>query len=51
MNRRHSAIPSLVIVVLTVLTYLPALRGGFIWDDDDHLTQNPVVASPFGTRY
>src|SRR5438093_3794780 len=50
MSRRQAAIPGLVIVVLTVLTYLPALRGGYIWDDDDHLTQNPVVASPDGLR-
>ena len=27
------------LVALTVLAYLPALRGGFIWDDDLHVTQ------------
>lgn len=26
-----------------VLVYLPALRGGFIWDDDTLLTGNPAV--------
>ncbi|MGN6369908.1 MAG: tetratricopeptide repeat protein [Phycisphaerae bacterium] len=28
------------IVLLSVLAYLPALRAGFIWDDDVHVTQN-----------
>ena len=36
------------LVLVTVVTYLPAMRGGFIWDDDDHLTQNAAVRSPAG---
>ena len=31
------------LVALTVLAYLPALRAGFVWDDDLHVTQNEVV--------
>ncbi len=31
------------LVALTVLAYLPALRGGFIWDDDLHVTQNQLL--------
>jgi tetratricopeptide (TPR) repeat protein len=38
------------LVALTVIVYAPALRNGFIWDDDDHLTQNSAVASPDGLR-
>lgn len=37
-------------VALTVVAYLPALPGGFIWDDEDHLTQNPAVQSVGGLK-
>jgi tetratricopeptide (TPR) repeat protein len=37
-------------VFLSLLLYLPALRGGFIWDDDDHLTRNPAMATFDGLR-
>ena len=33
------AIPSALIVLLVFLAYLPALRGGFIWDDDSWTTK------------
>jgi tetratricopeptide (TPR) repeat protein len=39
-----------VIVLLTVVAYLPALRCGFVWDDDDHLTANPAMTAPHGLR-
>src|SRR5436309_15205070 len=39
-----------LIVVLTVAAYIPALRAGFIWDDDDHFTQNPAMTAPDGLR-
>jgi tetratricopeptide (TPR) repeat protein len=42
---------AMVLVVVTVVVYLPAMRAGFIWDDDDHLTANPAVASPNGLEY
>jgi protein O-mannosyl-transferase len=28
-----------LVFALTLLAYLPALRGGFVWDDDAHVTQ------------
>ena len=37
-----------LIVLLTIVVYLPALRCGFIWDDDDHFTQNPAMTSANG---
>jgi len=43
-------IGAVLIVLLTVVAYLPALRGGFIWDDDDHLTANPAMTAPDGLR-
>ncbi len=39
-----------LLLLLTVVTYLPALRGGFIWDDDDHLTANAAMTAPGGLR-
>lgn len=40
----------LALVLVTTLSYAPAFRAGFIWDDADHLTQNPAVAAPDGLR-
>ncbi len=39
-----------LIVLLVVLAYLPALSGGFIWDDDSHLTANPCIVGPLGFK-
>jgi len=50
-TRRKSSVWGVaLIVLLTVVVYLPALRGGFIWDDDDHLTANPAMTAPHGLR-
>ena len=37
-----------LIVLLVVLAYLPALHGGFIWDDDFYVTNNPLLTAPDG---
>jgi len=39
-----------LIVLLVFLAYLPALRGGFIWDDDEYVTNNPLLSAPDGLR-
>ncbi len=48
---QHSAIPTWLIVtgifLCTFITYLPAIRGDFIWDDDAHITR-PEMASLHG---
>jgi tetratricopeptide (TPR) repeat protein len=31
------------IILLTFVAYLPALRAGFVWDDDTHLINNVVL--------
>jgi hypothetical protein len=41
---------ALILVVVTFIAYVPAMRGGFIWDDDDHLTANPAMTMPHGLR-
>ena len=39
-----------LLVLLTLLTYAGALRGDFLWDDDSHVTENPVVIGPLGLK-
>ena len=37
------------IVLATLLCYIPAMRGGFIWDDDSYLYENDLISSPDGS--
>jgi protein O-mannosyl-transferase len=37
-----------LIVLATLLAYLPAIRGGFIWNDDDSVTTNSTLRTPDG---
>jgi tetratricopeptide (TPR) repeat protein len=37
-------------VGLMLLVYWPAMRGGYIWDDDEHLTKNPCIVGPLGFK-
>ena len=41
----------LVLIGLTFLAYLPALWGGFIWDDELMLTNSQVIKSARGLYY
>src|SRR5580658_3976684 len=41
---------ALILAVVTFVAYVPAMRGGFIWDDDDHLTANPAMTMPHGLQ-
>ncbi len=38
------------LVAITMLVYLPAIGGGFIWDDDDYVTENPTLGSISGLK-
>jgi hypothetical protein len=33
---------------MVLAAYGPALRAGFIWDDDDYVTENPLLHTPDG---
>jgi protein O-mannosyl-transferase len=48
MTRSRVSWSVLALVLLTGIAYAPTLRGGFIWDDADHLTQNLAMAAPNG---
>ena len=47
-DRRRVFWLAVALLLLTVIVYWPALRGGFIWDDADHLTENQAVVAPNG---
>jgi tetratricopeptide (TPR) repeat protein len=48
-GRRWAAAAALL-VVLTTVAYLPAIRAGFIWDDDAYVTSNQTLRSVEGLR-
>jgi len=39
---------ALLLVLLTVAAYAPALSAGFVWDDFDYVVHNPHLRSPEG---
>lgn len=49
MTASLSIAPGVLFLVLAVLiVYTPALRGGFVWDDPEYVTQNPVIRTMEG---
>ncbi len=38
------------LIVITLLAYFPVFRGGFIFDDNVFLTENPLIAASDGLR-
>lgn len=43
--RWRRILPAAALIGMTILAYLPALRNGWIWDDDKYVTQNSTLAS------
>jgi tetratricopeptide (TPR) repeat protein len=41
-------LPAVPLVLATILAYQPAWRAGFIWDDDDYVTANPLLTARDG---
>lgn len=41
---------ALVLLAAVFLAYTPVWRAGFIWDDDMHVTANPVIVGPLGLK-
>ena len=39
-----------LIFLATMLSYIPAMRGGYIWDDDHYITENTTLRTPDGLR-
>ena len=45
-----SWLPGLLLVLGTVLAYRPAWNGGFLWDDDIHVTNNRMLVEAGGLK-
>ncbi len=41
---------TILLVTATLIAYTPVWHAGFIWDDADHLTDNPLMTAPHGLR-
>ena len=39
---------AIALVVATFVAYKPAMNAGFVWDDDDYVTDNTLLRSPEG---
>src|SRR5688500_17064432 len=39
-----------VLLILTLVAYVPAIRGGYVWDDDRYITNNPALRSAEGLK-
>jgi protein O-mannosyl-transferase len=49
-SRRRAFIFALVLAAVAILVYRPAWNGGFLWDDDDYITNNELLTAPDGLR-
>jgi hypothetical protein len=49
--RTHSIlIPATALLTLVIAAYIPAIMGGFVWDDDDYVTRNPTLSGSGGLQ-
>ena len=46
--RRAWGAAGILIILLTFVAYIPALRGRFIWDDDELVVDNNLIKAPDG---
>src|SRR3954468_7437381 len=49
-KRREMWLWAGLIVILALVTYQPAIRGGFIWDDGRHVTENKELRTAEGLK-
>jgi tetratricopeptide (TPR) repeat protein len=47
---RRPTVRAFALIGLCFLVYAPALRAGFVWDDDTMLTANPLIHAADGLR-
>jgi tetratricopeptide (TPR) repeat protein len=49
-SRNRAWLLGLLLVAATVLAYQPVWQAGFIWDDDEYVTNNPLLTAPDGLK-
>ena len=49
-NARKLFFLAAAIAVIAFAAYIPAMRGGFAWDDSVQVTDNPLIKDPHGLR-
>ncbi len=49
-SRTRAWLFGLLLAAVTIFMYRPAWNGGFIWDDDDYVTNNELLTAPDGLR-
>lgn len=49
-SRTRAWLFGLLLAAVTIFMYQPAWNGGFIWDDDDYVTNNELLTAPDGLR-
>jgi len=49
-SRNRVWLLGLLLVAATLLAYQPAWQAGFIWDDDEYVTNNPLLTAPDGLK-
>lgn len=42
---------AVALIAMTLLAYWPALSAGYVWDDDDHVTQTPIQRTPTALKW
>lgn len=47
---RRSLAGALLLALMTFAAYVPAMRGGFVWDDDKYVADNPHLREEGGLR-
>jgi len=48
---RRRLLLALVLVVATLGAYVPAMQAGFVWDDNDYVSENPLLRMPDGLAH
>ena len=49
-NSRSLLVRAVFLVLLTMLAYMTVYHAGFVWDDSDHVTNNPTLPSAAGLK-
>ncbi len=47
---QRQVLPAALMVIVTLLVYIPAIQGGFFWDDHSFLVRSEIIHAPDGLR-